>query len=371
MGKPKVRGSRAARKTGGGRKKRPAEESYSIEDLLGKASDLLDECQFDAAEKFCQRALELDQDNVTALEMSANLLLERGELERAKHCLGRAITVQPDSGHTKYLTAGQLFSGATSRELYTKAVELLSRPGAENEDSETRPQLSTAYVALSELYMSDLCDEPEAQTEAERFIALATQVDPSNPESWQAEANYRLVIQQFEEAKESLRKSLELWLPQHSAFLETGEGSQTSLTFNSRVATVQLCLDLEMFDEATLIAEGLIEEDEEVVTPWYLLGWLNYLREDPDYWGNVRHYLSRAKQVQAKNPTDDQEMISHIEEILAEVGQEEVVEDPSDITADIGLHDEDQERLENVVNILDKDCEPDGGETDSQDKMES
>ena len=291
MGKPKVRGTRAARQKGGaGRKKKPAaaaQETYSIEDLLGRASDLLDECQFDAAEKFCQRALELDQDNVAALEMSANLLLERGEVERAKHCLGRAITVQPELGHTKYLTAGQLFSGVTARELFTKAVELLTRQGLE--ETETRAQLSSAYVALSELYMSDLCDEPEAQSESERFISLATQCDPSNPESWQAEANYRLVTQQFPEAKESLRKSLELWLPQHSAFLESGEGSQTSLTFNSRVTTVQLCLDLEMFDEATEIAEGLIEEDEEVVTPWYLLGWLNYLREDPDYWGNVRH----------------------------------------------------------------------------------
>ena len=69
MGKPKVRGSRGARKTGGGKKARPAQASYSIEDLLGKASELLEECQFDAAEKFCQRALELDQDNVVALEM--------------------------------------------------------------------------------------------------------------------------------------------------------------------------------------------------------------------------------------------------------------------------------------------------------------
>ena len=89
---------------------------------------------------------------------------------------------------------------------------------------------------------------------------------------------------------------------------------------------------------------------------------------------DVRHYLSRAKQVQAKNPTDDQEMISHIEEILAEVGQQgegEEVEDPSDITADIDLHDEDQEKLEKVVNILDKDCDPDRGEADTEDRMES
>ena len=57
MGKPKVRGSRANRKAGGNKKK-AEEPKYSIEDLLERASDLLDECQFDAAEKFCQRALE-------------------------------------------------------------------------------------------------------------------------------------------------------------------------------------------------------------------------------------------------------------------------------------------------------------------------
>ena len=92
MGKPKARGSRVGRKRGGRSKARPAEESYSIEDLLSKASSLLEECQFEAAEKFCQRALEMDPDNVLALEMSANLLLERGEVEKAQHCLGRAIT---------------------------------------------------------------------------------------------------------------------------------------------------------------------------------------------------------------------------------------------------------------------------------------
>jgi len=327
-----------------------------VEDLLGKASDLLDECQFDAAEKFCQRALEMDGDNVRALEMSANLLLERGELERAQHCLGRAITVSPDTGHTKYLTAAQLWTGTTSRDLYLKAVELLTREGLST-------QLSSAYVALSELYMSDLCDEPEAQSEVERFISLAVSSDPTNPETWQAEASYRLVTDQCEEAKESMRKSLALWLPQHSAFLETGEGVETALSYTSRVATVQLLLDLEMFDEATQICEGLIEEDDEVVAPWYLLGWLNYLREDEDYWGNVRHYLTRAKQVQVRNPSDDAQMVGHIQEILAEVGEEE---EQAEAGEGIELEDEDQEHLEKVANILDAESED-----DSDNRMES
>jgi len=360
MGKPKVRGSRANRKAVGGKKKKEEEPKYSIEDLLERASDLLDECQFDAAEKFCQRALEVDGDNVRALEMSANLLLERGEVERAQHCLGRAITVQPHTGHTKYLTAAQLWPGTTSRDLYFKAVELLTNSGLTD-------QLSSAYVSLSELYMSDLCDEPEAQAEAERFISLAIQTHPSNPEAWQAEASYRLVTEQFDAAKESMSKSLALWLPQHSAFLETGEGGQTDLSYNSRINTVKLLLDLEMFEEATQISEGLIEEDDEVVAPWYLLGWLNFLKEDSDYWGNVRHYLAKAKQVQVRNPTDDQEMMKHIEEILAEVGEEE--EEPSEQREGIELQDEDEEdheRLEKVANILDNESEP-----DSDNRMES
>ena len=45
--------------------------------------------------------------------------------------------------------------------------------------------LPPAYVALSELYLTDLCDEPEAEAEARRLVTLATQADPGNPEGWQ------------------------------------------------------------------------------------------------------------------------------------------------------------------------------------------
>ena len=50
-----------------------------------------------------------------AMEMpnSDNLLLERWEVEaeKAKTCLGGAITMQPDIGPTNYITAAQLPSG--------------------------------------------------------------------------------------------------------------------------------------------------------------------------------------------------------------------------------------------------------------------
>ena len=53
--------------------------------------------------EFCQRDLEVNPGHQGTPEMCANLLLERGEVEKAQHCLGRAITVQPNSGFSKYL----------------------------------------------------------------------------------------------------------------------------------------------------------------------------------------------------------------------------------------------------------------------------
>ena len=101
-----------------------------------------------------------------------------------------------------------------------------------NSSSDLKLQISSAYVAISELYMSDLCDLPEAQTEAEKNISLAIQSDPSNPESWQAEASFRLVLGQFDAAKESIKKSLDLWLPGHIAFTETGDKYENVLTIS-------------------------------------------------------------------------------------------------------------------------------------------
>ena len=361
MGKPKSHSSKAKKLA---RKKNLANNSpnYNIEELLEKAGDLLDECQFELAEKFCQRALEMSSDHPQALEMSANLLLERGEVEKAQQCLGRAITVQPDQGHTKYLTAAQIFTGVESRDLYCKGVELLVAGNAAISDSAA--QLSTAYVALSELYMSDLCDAPEAESESARYISLAIEADNTNPEAWQAEASFKLIIADVDGAKNSIARSLALWLPQHTAFLERGEGAETLLSYNSRLGTVKILLDLEMFDEATQICDALIEEDDEVVAPWYLLGWLNYLRNDPDYWGNVRHYLAKAKQVQVMSPTDDDQMVQHIEEILSEVGEEDAQTEPS---ADLSLNEGDHEKAELIANILDKEKE----ESDSEENMES
>lgn len=61
--------------------------------------------------------------------------------------------------------------------------------------------------------------------------------------------------------------------------------------------------------------EGLLEEDDEIVETWYLLGWLNSLRAKDGvsgYNSNARFYLDKAARVHKTNPTDDMQMVKHL-----------------------------------------------------------
>ena len=53
-----------------------AQSKYSIDQILDKAAEFMDMYNYEMAQKFCQRALEIDNDNVRALEATATLLLE-------------------------------------------------------------------------------------------------------------------------------------------------------------------------------------------------------------------------------------------------------------------------------------------------------
>ena len=98
---------------------------YSVDKLLDKAEEYIDRFEYELAQRFCQRALEIEADNIRALETTGTLLLELGNPEAAKQCFGRAVELSPDCGHEKYMYLGQLFDGAQAVECYQKGIALL------------------------------------------------------------------------------------------------------------------------------------------------------------------------------------------------------------------------------------------------------
>ena len=146
-------------------------------------------------------------------------------MEKAQQCLGRAITVQPNEGHRKYFSLAQLFSGQEALELFKQGIKIieaiLPKLDPESEEAkETRKEFSSAFCAIAELYMTDLCDHPEAEIECTQSVQKAVEVDAKNPEAWQTKARLHIVKREFQEAKIDLDKSLNLWLPTYQAVLE-------------------------------------------------------------------------------------------------------------------------------------------------------
>ncbi|XP_042878957.1 probable assembly chaperone of rpl4 [Penaeus japonicus] len=386
---------------------KPSLETLSLTELLARAQEHIDCFQYENAQKYCQEALKREPDYVPALETSASLCLETGNLDGAKHCLGRAITVQPDEGYSKYLSMAQLMEGNESLECYQKGIEILSetvalaqksengkslggndKPETENvmtengttneevlsdeakadveqpltnsgDSKEDKPALirkiSTACCSIAELYMTDLCDEEEAEDQCLAYINKALETDPTNPEAFQFMASYQLVRQQPDEAKTFIKKSIDLWLPKYK---EIHEGKAEAGTFDpidvcplsypSRLSAARILIEVQEYDVAVEVLEGLSEEDDEIVDTWYLLGWLNYLQGE-EHKDSARHFFHRAKQVQALAPSEDSQLIEHLEELVQELGPlseedlEEEAVDEGDIEDELQRESDEEE----------------------------
>ena len=100
-------------------------ETLTVDQLLTQAQENIDAFKFEEAQVLCHEVLKRVPDHVPALEISGNLCIEIKNFEGAKQCYGRAIFLQPDEGHHKYLSMAQLMDGDESVQCYKKTIELM------------------------------------------------------------------------------------------------------------------------------------------------------------------------------------------------------------------------------------------------------
>ncbi|GAB1525230.1 hypothetical protein RhiTH_008387 [Rhizoctonia solani] len=249
----------------------------SIESLFEKAQELLIQCNYDLAHRFVQRILERDPTNIEAREMSAVVDLERGEIESARQIF---LTLVPPSStapspppHSAYLYLAQLSDGPhEALSHYKAAVDLIvSRVNSgsdlnEEEKGELKKTAAKALVAMIEIWMSDLCMEPEAESQCDSLIALARSTDSGNADVLQAEASIRLSQSRPEDARQSVSAAWATWrdLPPGDPRIPEGE---------TRLQLAKLMLELGLNGDALEIIAGVVAEDDQDVEAWYLEGW--------------------------------------------------------------------------------------------------
>uniref|UniRef100_A0A8C4ELA2 Si:dkey-12j5.1 n=1 Tax=Dicentrarchus labrax TaxID=13489 RepID=A0A8C4ELA2_DICLA len=321
--------------------KKKTAEKYSVEQLLEKTEECMDSFDFEMAALFCQRALDVESDNLQALDMQGHI----SSLTNSLQVFLRAVELSPDVGHSKYMYLGQIHTGQEAVDYYTRGIQALlaaldkqqaqagaAAPPDEDPEVPTAKDVCVAYCSIAEIYLADLCMEEGAADKCREFIEKALHYHYDNPEALQLMASYLFSTERNQEGREYLLKSVGLWLPsqkQSAASSSAEEDMQVSWScippYESRITTAKL----------------LIEAEEYEV--WYLSGWVCYLQlekakeqqegegrevtdEEKEEWNALkeaaRSYLTNAKKLYNKLQCDDQPMLEHVEQLLGELGGE-------------------------------------------------
>ncbi|XP_067938169.1 uncharacterized protein [Watersipora subatra] len=334
------------------------DSKFTVEDVLKKAQDSIDVYDYDMAQRYCQKALEIDNDNIKVLELTGHVMMEVGNLEGAKQCYGRSVELVPDVGHLKYLYLGQLLDGQDSVNCFRKAIQVMlnsleaqeNKPieGASNESplsvEATYKDVSSAYLSIAELYMTDLCDESDAEDVCVANIKKAIEHDETNPEGYQVLADYHLVKGEIEEAKVQILKSISLWLASAQSLLsDDAEGQAVSdpvdcvpISPDAQLKAAKTLIEVAEYSNATDVLELLLDQDDSIVDAWYLLGWANYLQGD-EYKLTAKYYLERCQEVSEKHNYEDEDVLAHVTELLQELSS--ITEDPASDPESDGVED--------------------------------
>ncbi|TMW63443.1 hypothetical protein Poli38472_002384 [Pythium oligandrum] len=318
--------------------KKPGNKAdYSVAELVAKAETLVDQCQPELAIRFYEKALAKEPSNTTLLDIVGELSLELDNPERAHAAFQQSIQLAPAQNPSKWFYLSQLVPGEDAEKYTTQGItylqaELQHLDAQSAEAQVIKKQISDAFCSLGELYMTDLCDEDDAETKCENFFQEAMKFDIGLPEPTQALANLRLVQQRKEEAAELMEETY------RRLNENCDENSLPSLEF--RIATGKALIEVEMYEEACDVLEGVMQEDDENAELWFLVGTCYRAMDDLamslEFFQKCEEMLQKLKkELRGEFHLDEQldsvvETIAALKEAIANRGDEDDEDDEDD-----------------------------------------
>eukprot|EP00744_Colponema_vietnamica_P007103 GILI01010250.1.p1 GENE.GILI01010250.1~~GILI01010250.1.p1 ORF type:complete len:352 (+),score=95.59 GILI01010250.1:66-1121(+) len=246
----------------------------NTETLLALAQNAVDVGKLQAACEFFEVALHQSPNNIEVLEAYAEIMLHYvQDSNRAEQMLRHAINVSPNEGYVKYLNLAQMIGGTEAVLCYKKAYGIIrqemSRTRKRSRLQNFERELSTCLCAVAELYLTDLCDEDDAEQNCEQAIEEAKKVCERSIEVHQLEASLRLSQQQPGMAFESLRKAVALTR-------KLGEEYQPP--YESKIELAKLLMQVDHTEAFQFLLEVLQLNDTNAYV-WFLMGEVARLRK--------------------------------------------------------------------------------------------
>ncbi|KAG9283621.1 putative assembly chaperone of rpl4 [Astyanax mexicanus] len=251
--------------------KKKTAEKYTVDQLLEKTEESMDNFDFPMAKMFCQRALDMEPTNLSVLNMLGNICAELGDVDKAKQVFLKAVELSPEEGHSNYMYLGQIHAGMEAVQYFSKGIKVMlnaidkqaqeagdmGAAAMPSEPSISAKDVSVAFCSIAEIFFTDLCMEEGAAEKCKEAIEKALHYDQHNPEALQLMASYLFSIDNTEEGRDYLIKSVSSWLPslqkeeESSACVEQPEDEepQNSIPpYESRITTAKLLIEAEEFE---------------------------------------------------------------------------------------------------------------------------
>ncbi|KAN0018950.1 hypothetical protein ACTFIU_002152 [Dictyostelium citrinum] len=278
-------------------------KEFTSEEYIQQGEKYASEYHFDKALTSFENALKLDATNTLVMDTIGEILVENGNIEKAKTYFLKSIQTDPEDSPSKYMNLGQLVGGDDALKCYRKGIEIMERElnklvkeqGSKYNDLEHIPrpiksvgnnnneegdivyesadeddpiiilkqQLCSALCSISELYLTDQCFDDDAEDQCEANLKRAITYSPNSPEPYSLMASMKISQVKNQEAIEYLNKSYTLW--EHSDVDDRPE-------FDYRFNISLLFIELKENRTAVDILEQLVNEQDNIAELWYTLG---------------------------------------------------------------------------------------------------
>lgn len=222
--------------------------------------------------------------NVVLKQLFAECYLENGQLEKAYPILVECCEMDPKgsvAGCDKFFTLGQVIGGQDGLRVLQQGIENISSVSEMTEEHTTK--IVSGLLSMIEIWMTDLCMEPNAEAECEQLVTNAMQIsNGSSPEAWATLGSIRISQQRFDDASQAFTqawKYFEIRKIQAEGAAENGVSSNEEYAdmLQPLISLAKMCMEVGLYDVAIKVEQAIKDIDEDNLEGYYLEGFTNYL----------------------------------------------------------------------------------------------
>lgn len=224
--------------------------------------------------------------NLELLQLFADAYLDDGQLEKSYPLLVKACELDADGskgGSDKFFTLGQIAGGEDGIRLLIQGIESLSSQAGDVLKQEQADKIVSGLLSMIEIWMTDLCMEPNAESQCEELIAKAMEVSENqSPEAWVTLGSIRISQQRFPEAVEAFTQSWRYFQEKKARIesaVESGSATHTEFVelLQPLLNLAKMCIEMGLYDISLEIESAIKDIDEDNLEGLYLEGFTHYL----------------------------------------------------------------------------------------------